>query len=65
MKARARTQVVVLEDGEGEQFSLDEFLAANEEMEPEDLAAVQDLRVGELYAAGGGAWAEWSVTRIA
>ena len=41
-----------------------EFLDANEDLEGDDIRALAFLEVGQTLRGGGGAAAEWSVTRL-
>lgn len=45
-------------------FTLDEFLDANESLDPEEVEAIRALQPGQSYASGGGAAAEWTITHI-
>lgn len=55
----------ILDSGECAPFmtSLDDFLSANEGLDAEEIAAIRALKPGETYRSGGGAAAEWSITR--
>lgn len=54
-------------DASDESWTLDQIVKANEPatFEPEDLAKIQELPVGGKLSFGGGAWAEWTITRVA
>lgn len=44
----------------------DEFYEANKDgLAPEDFEDILNLEPGETYHGGGGAWAEWSIKRVA
>ncbi len=45
--------------------TLADFIDTNEALDAETVAAVRSLAVGATYGGGGGAGAEWSVTRLA
>jgi hypothetical protein len=45
--------------------NLREFFADNEELDPEERAALRALQVGEKYTGGGGAAGTWIVERVA
>lgn len=57
-------QKYVLEDV-AEPFTLYEFAKDNVELNKEELAAIGKLNVGESHLGGGGAGAEWKITRTA
>lgn len=40
------------------------FLAANPELDPDEVRALKALAPGESFTGGGGAGAEWTVTRV-
>lgn len=44
---------------------LEEFLAANEDLDEYDANTIRNLPVGRTFADGGGAAPEWSITRLA
>lgn len=50
---------------ESQETSLEEFIASNEALDAEDLSVLTGLRIGESYAIGGGAAAEFTVRRVA
>lgn len=52
-------------DGETVESTLEDFLAVNETIHDDEASQIRALGVGQVYAAGGGAAAEWSVTRVA
>lgn len=44
----------------------DEFYEANKDgLAPEDFEDILNLKPGETYYGGGGAWADWSIKRVA
>lgn len=45
--------------------TLADFVDNNEALDAETVAAIRSLAVGASYGGGGGAGAEWSVTRLA
>lgn len=50
---------------DGETFStLTDFLVQNEGLDPDDIAGVRALKVGETYYGGGGAMATWTAERV-
>jgi hypothetical protein len=61
------TTQYLLDSGEGEPFAitLDEFVGANECLDESEVTAVRTLAPGQTYRGGGGAAAEWSITRTA
>ncbi len=44
--------------------TLAEFIDANETLDADEVAAIAALKPGETYSAGGGAGAEWTITRL-
>lgn len=53
-----------VDDGEA-RVTVGEFLEANPDLEPAEVADILKLAEGETYTGGGGAAAEWTVTAIA
>jgi len=53
----------VLSDDPKGAFTLAEFLAVNEDLDPEEVDAIRALEPGQSYTGGGGAAAEWTITR--
>jgi len=50
--------------GEPEPFTFACFADVNPELDPDERACILALRVGETYTGGGGAAAEWQLTRV-
>lgn len=49
----------------GLEFTLDDLKANNPYLDPDELRAIQSLRVGDSVQLGGGAWATATLTRVA
>lgn len=65
-EARANPSEMVLYqiNDEEESVTLQEFLADNRELDPEDVEKIRSLDVGETGHFGGGAFAEWKIRRV-
>lgn len=57
------SRTYVLDDGT-EVDDLDGFIADNEDFDEEIIQALRALKPGESFTDGGGAWAEWTLTRV-
>ena len=64
--ARANPSEMVLYqiNDEEESVTLQEFLADNQNLDPEDVERIRSLDVGETGHFGGGAFAEWKIRRV-
>ena len=51
-------------DDNEESTTLEEFLADNQNLDPEDVEKIKSLNVEETGHFGGGAWAEWKIRRV-
>jgi len=49
---------------EEESITLDEFLADNRELDPDDVQKIKSLGVEETFHSGGGAQPEWKIRRV-
>jgi hypothetical protein len=46
----------------GEPIDIGDFLRVND-LDPEEIEAINNLAPGESFVGGGGAWAEWTIAR--